>query len=577
MGFWDELRGAALDIGADLGRRAQAGVSAFSQAGVMPDDVFASDNGYPGSEYPPDISKAAPELIDQGKTPEAPVKDPEYLGWDPFAIVEQLGYREKPTAVTYGTLDSMFWRLPILAAIRKTRVDQVAAFSQPQRPPHEPGFRVRMRDMHRTPTRAEKKRTRELENLMLTTGVTDDPRSRESFETFCRKITHDSMTFDQACYEITPDRMGRPAAWYAVDASTIRLADTAALRPSTDVNSVFAVQVYDNVIINEYTKREMAFSIRNPRSSIRTHNYGTSEAEMMISTITYLLWGMQYNGNQFSQGTVAKGLLNLKGSIPERQLRAFRRQWYQMVSGVENAFRTPILNAENVEWIDLYKSNREMEYSAWIDFLIKIACAIFAMDPIEVNFKYGGSGQKAMFEAANKVKIVESKAKGLAPLLRFLERSINENILWPIDPNFCLEFTGLSPMTPKELADLETMKVRTYMMVDEIRAQHDLPALPHGLGRVINDPNWMQARRDVMLQQQASAAAAEYQEERDAASEDQTEDARRVAEAAAEAAGRPTGSVDMTTGKSVMGAAVSSAPAHDSEPLGGVLLVDEEF
>jgi len=51
-------------------------------------------------------------------------------------------------------------------------------------------------------------------------------------------------------------------------------------------------------------------------------------------------------------------------------------------------------------------------------------------------------------------------------------------------------------------ADLETQKVRTYMMVDEVRAAHDLPSLPDGLGQVINDPNWMQARRDLMLQQQ---------------------------------------------------------------------------
>ena len=210
-----------------------------------------------------------------------------------------------------------------------------------------------------------------------------------------------------------------------------------------------------------------------------------------------------------SQGSIAKGLLNIKGPMPERQLSAFRRQWYQMVAGVENAWRTPIVNAEDLEWIDLNKSNRDMEFTAWLDFLIKIACSIFSMDPIEVNFKFGGQGQKAMFEAANKVKIVESKAKGLQPLLKFIANIFNENVIWPNTDDFAVEFTGLSPMTPKELADLETQKVRTYMLIDEIRAMHDLTPLADGLGQVINDPNWMEARRELLLQDQLAAEAGQ--------------------------------------------------------------------
>jgi hypothetical protein len=310
------------------------------------------------------------------------------------------------------------------------------------------------------------------------------------------------MTYDQMNMEIVPDARGIPSTWYAVDASTIRLADTTSLHAGATLDDIYAVQVYDDIVINEFTRRDLSFAIRNPRTSIRSYGYGTSEAEMMVSTITYLLWGLQYNGNQFSQGNVSKGLLNIKGSIPEKQLRAFRRQWYQMVNGVENAFRTPIINAEDVEWINMHASNREMEYGQWLDFLIKVACAIYAIDPIEINFKYGSASQSSMFEGASRTKIVESKTKGLAPLLRTVENMINENIVWCIDPEYTFEFTGLSPMTPKELADLETMKVRTYMTVDEIRAMHDLPALPDELGKVINDPNWMQGRRDFMLQQQ---------------------------------------------------------------------------
>ena len=453
--------------------------------------------------------------------PGPPAHEPEALVWDPYSLVEQLGYRQRPSTITYNTLERMFWQLPILGAIRKTRVDQVAGFCQAQRPPHEPGFRIRLREMTRRPTPIEKKRIMELEDLILNTGYAEDPRSRDSFETLTRKLLYDSLTYDQMNMEVVPDSRGVPSAWYAVDASTIRLADTTSLYANTSMDDIYAVQVYDNIIINEFTRRDLTFTIRNPRTSIRSYGYGTSEAEMMVSTITYLLWGLQYNGNQFSQGNVSKGLLNIKGSIPERQLRAFRRQWYNMVNGVENAFRTPIINAEDVEWINMHASNREMEYGQWLDFLIKVACAIYAIDPIEINFKYGSGGQKSMFDSANKIKIVESKTKGLAPLLRYLENMLNENIIYCIDPNFAFEFTGLSPMTAKELADLETMKVRTYMTVDEIRALHDLPELPDGLGKVINDPNWMQGRRDFMLQQQIAEGDPTAIEEKEVIVEDE--------------------------------------------------------
>ncbi len=452
--------------------------------------------------------------------PGEPDGDPEAIYWDPFALVDQLGYKDKPSAITYGTLQSMVWRLPILRAIIKTRVDQVGNFCQQQTPPHEPGFRVRLRELHKTPSRAARAEMQRFEQLLLTTGVVvEDPRERGGFEHLLRKVVQDSLMYDQVNMEIVPDRRGRPSQWYAVDPSTVRYVDSASLAPNHSMTKPYCVQIYDNVVVAEFTRAQMVFGIRNPRSDIRSHGYGTAEAEMMVQTITYLLYGMEYNGRQFSQGSIAKGLLNIKGAIPEKQLRAFRRQWYQLVSGVENAWRTPIVNAEDLQWINMHPTNRDMEFSAWMDFLIKVACSIFGMDPIEVNFKYGGGGQKAMFEAANKVKITESKAKGLQPLLRFLSKIFNENVIWPLDADFALEFTGLSPMTPKELADLETQKVRTYMMVDEIRASHDLPALPSGLGQVINDPNWMQARRDLLLQQQLGAEGTSEQVDEEIAAE----------------------------------------------------------
>ncbi len=442
------------------------------------------------------------------------IEDPKALYWDPFSSVQQLGYREKPSAITYGQLNAMAQRVPIAQAIIQTRVNQISAFATPQHYKFETGFRVRMRDATAKPTPADKKFIARMENELMLSGVDNGfVQSRDSFETFLRKITRDSLTYDQICVEIVPDLEGRPARWLAVDAASIRLADRSKLFPQDDdPEAIHTVQLYNNVIVNEFTRQELAFEVRNPRTDILSYGYGTSELEMVVSTITAILWAWQYNQNFFSQGTVAKGLLNLVGPIPEKHLRAFRRNWYQMVSGVANAFRTPITNAEKVEWINMQNSNRDMEFSAWMDFLIKVVSATYAMDPVEINFRYGNSGQKGMFESSNRAKAQESRERGLRPILRHIGRLIDKHIIWPIDPSFCIEFVGLESQTPKELADLMTQRVRTLYTIDELRAENDYPPLPNGMGQVILDANWMNARnsqiqREDAQKQQAQAAA----------------------------------------------------------------------
>jgi hypothetical protein len=310
---------------------------------------------------------------------------------------------------------------------------------------------------------------------------------------------------------VVPNRRGEPAEWYAVDASTIRLADSARAYIEEDLdNETRYVQIYDSLIVNEYTHEELCFGVRNPKTDIKLHGYGTSELEMLIQVITALLFAWQYNQNFFTQGSAQKGILNFKGTIPEAQMRAFRRHWYQMLSGVENSWRTPITNAEELQWISMQSNNRDMEFNAWMDFQIKLACAMYSMDPIELNFKYGAVGQKqSMNEGNNKEKITESKERGLRPLLRFLSNCINSHIVWPINENFEFQFVGLDALTRQDVADLNQKRGKTSVTVNELRAEDDQSPIEGG--DIILDPTFLQGiqakqQQEQMAQQQAQQA-----------------------------------------------------------------------
>lgn len=425
--------------------------------------------------------------------PEEAEDGPRALLWDPFAVIEQLGYKERPTAVSYGTLRGMVQRMPVVQAVIQTRVNEVAAHAQPQRDRYQLGFAVKARD-GTEPSKRDQKWADELELILLNTGVGGGVGERDSLEAMLRKLTWDSLTFDQMCFEVVPDRMGRPAAWYAVDASTIRLADTSRVHLGKDLaDEVHTVQIYDGLVVAEYLRDELCFGVRNPRTDIRLHGYGVSEMEMLMTTITSLLYAWTHNTNFFAQGSAQKGILNFKGAIPGKQLRAFRRQWYTMLSGVANAWRTPIVNSEDLQWINMQSTNRDMEFNAWMDFLIKVACAMFLMDPMQVNFKYGNVGQKTgLSEASNREKIIESKERGLRPLLRFIADCLNRYVIWPLNEDFSMHFVGLDSSTREGIADLNAKRVKTFWMVDELRAEDGLDPLPDGKGQVILDPTWAQ-------------------------------------------------------------------------------------
>lgn len=472
-------------------------------------------------------AKANPPPRNQEKAVvEKAVQDPKSLFYDPYAVVDQLGYKDKPTNMTYGTLKAIFYKLPIVQAIYFTRLNQLASFCKPQKNRYSLGFRIRLRDTDKHPTRVEQNWAAQMSDTLMTTGVTDNPKGRDDFETFIKKIMKDSLMYDQMCFEVVPNRKGLPAEWYAVDASTMRIADNGETFKDEDkTKNTRYVQIYDGMIIEEYTQDELCFAVRNPNTDIRQQGYGVSELELLVITITGLLHGHDYNSKFFTQGNPAKGIINFKGVVPKNQIEEFKRQWYSLLSSIENAWKTPIISGQDeIQYINLQTNNRDMEFSAWMDFLIKEACAVHSIDPAEINFQYGNSGQRAaLVESSNAEKITASKERGLRPLANAAQKAINTYIVHPINPDFELEFVGLDAETRQEVIDRNTKRVTSFMTVDEVRAEEDLPPLEEGKGDIILNQVYLQNSQGV-----AAQGAEEEGVDQDGEGEEEPQDIRNL-------------------------------------------------
>lgn len=419
------------------------------------------------------------------------IGEPKALTYDPFLALDQMGYRERASGLSTRMLQEMASKCPPIAAIILTRSDQAAACAEAQPDDHSVGVKMVLADRRAKMTDELQKDADKLLDWVLHCGNPDITKRRPGLGNYLRATTRDTLTLDALTVEVMNDRRNRPAWWRPVDASLIRISDE--LDDSNDdEDTVRWVQVYEDTIVAEFTDSEMVYGIRNPRTDIRTAGYGFSELEMLVTIVTAILWATDYNAAFFKQGTVAKGIINFKGAIPDKELMAFRRQWYAMISGVANAWRTPVVNSDDLQWVNMQQNNRDMEFSMFIDWLLKLACAVFRIAPEEIGFQFGNSGQTStLSEGSQGDKIKFSKDKGFVPLMKFHAEQINK-IVRRIDKRFRIEFAGINARTAEELIDLQTKETASIKTIDEARKDRGLKPLPNGLGQMIRDPNWLQ-------------------------------------------------------------------------------------
>lgn len=395
------------------------------------------------------------------------------------------GFKDSKGILSFETLRRM-GDIYIIRAIVNTRIEQIQNFLHFSEDEQKEGFTIRRKrglfkddDSKKELTNQDKKIIENIVKFLEKGGWTEKWDNADNLQTFVRKIAFDSLTLDQLAFEVVRNRGWELQKFRAVDASLIRFLDSVDSRQKESLEDyrfkgylprfcmVWEDQILKNPITREpilYYPWELGFGIRNKSSNIRKNGYGTSELETLVEIITWILWGMQYNGNFFSQGSQPKGFINVKNSnISNSTLNEFRQAWTQTMRGVQNSHRVPVINGIDLEWIDLQKNNRDMEFNDWLKFLIIIGCAVYRMDPSELGFQFkdqvqifGQDGQKA--------RLQHSREKGLKPILIFLENIITEYLVSELDENFEFAFTGIEVEDEEAQVELDKKKLEGGMV-----------------------------------------------------------------------------------------------------------------
>tara|TARA_R110001599_G_scaffold162606_4_gene351918 strand:+ start:1542 stop:3260 length:1719 start_codon:yes stop_codon:yes gene_type:complete len=427
------------------------------------------------------------------------------------------GWKEKSYSVSYDLLRGMA-RTPIIKSIIETRVEQVVDFMTPQEDRYSTGFIIRPKRKAHFSDEEEKlkpeqiKRASEITDWIMNCGPNSNAWHGDDIDSFTRKVIRDSLSFDQMTWENVENRRGDLTEIIAVDGASFRLSDKINeedYEKLTSVNQVlgsdnkkdhikgyppYYVQVYQGRIISQFYPWELCFGIRNAQTSILSNGYGRSELEDLVNTVTSLLNVDSYNANYFKVGSNPKGILRVTGNVSNERLDEFKAQWQAQMAGVHNAHKLPVIEADKMDFITTQGTNKEMEYSKYQEFLIKVGCAVFKMDPSEIGFPMQGSSEaKPMFEGNNEARLTHSKDKGLKPLIKFYERKFQRYVIDRLDPEYEIKFVGLNAYSPEEELEAEIKKVSNFKTVNETRKEFGLKELPDG--DIILNPVMMQNKQ----------------------------------------------------------------------------------
>lgn len=373
----------------------------------------------------------------------------------------------------------------------------------------------------------EEKDKAEIQRFILHCGMDPDektdPDTRCDFDKFIKIIVADRLTYNYSATELIPTKsQDKLHHWFPVSGGSIRYVSrrsaevykkaikealdlrmqrlakdypNAAGKESAEYKAAYAkeselpfkyVQVIRGRVEAAWTGNEMIFEAGNPSVDPEDNGYAPGELEHLIPTVTAHLYAEAHNRNYFTQGIGGKGLLHIKGeNLSRGQLEGFKRQWFNQLASTRNAFRPPIIGlADEVKWIELAQSNKDMEFDNWMHYLIKIMCAIYQIDPAEINFDITKQQTSTLNEANNEERMKASKDKGLKPLLNYIENIINRNILpkWNKDlaAKYQFKFVGLDAETrEQEMKRLET-ETKVWKTLNEARVEMGRTPLEHG-------------------------------------------------------------------------------------------------
>lgn len=292
------------------------------------------------------------------------------------------------------------------------------------------------------------------------------------YRKFLNKLVEDLLVLDAVAIEKQPTLGGALYNLNIIDSSTIRLrVDEAGGTPLAP--EIAYIQVIRGQKTAEWTTNEMVYDMMNPRSN---SPYGLAPLESLMVVVSSSLKAGLYNLGYLTEGNIPEGFFGVPKEWTPQMIKDFQENWDAVMAGDEAA--TSKLKFTPEGSYQPAKKPNDMAWESFSDWLMKVTCALFDVDPKEIGFhpnKGGLGGSAAAVQGAE-----TSDAKGLVPLAQFVEEIFTEIIQNELGhPDLKFHFKGLVGKDEKLEAEVNEIKIRSgQRTINEIRTDDGLDPDP---------------------------------------------------------------------------------------------------
>lgn len=363
------------------------------------------------------------------------------------------------------------------------RVDDVLRYSNRSTHPWKPGWRITMRKGFNIPDDQVKKDIEDAYNFIENCNIeTADARQRDALgyndlQTFLAELIRDSLTFGPMSVFTDMAVNGQVKAFKCLSSFNIRLCTKEGYMGDARIYAV-GVDETGNVI-NQFTRDQLTFLPRNPRSDPDITGYDFPEIEQAIRLIQGFQNAIELNADVFTKSAMPNGFLTAMGIGNQKQLDILSRIWINLKRGINKQWAVPVIPLPKdgkIEVVDLSRL-KEMDayYQTWINMVAGLFCAMYRFPPHKLGYFTSGKSQdnKPPETPVTVSPTAELDDPYISVLLGHVERLMNPYILWTRWPHLQFSFTGKSPK--EDAREYEALTLACTE--DERRALSDQPKL----------------------------------------------------------------------------------------------------
>ena len=440
-------------------------------------------------------------------------------------------------------------RNSVVGSVITLRIQQGHEYANISHDKDIPGWEFALKDSKETLVPERMKQKEFLENFWTKLGIDNDPMDRykrDSFKTLLSKFSRERLLIDKVVWEIERDKLGRSIAVWSLDGATIIpvlpggfVGGTSQIAAGLHVGNSKIMEMFNQARIDNippvdeiqyiqeliegggggitagFRESDVIYSIANERNDIRYYKQGYSVTEKANTVVTAFINSLTYNSNGLSKGAIPKiGIaMGKESGFTQEQLEDAQDEWVANFEAMDGQWNIPLLNGD-AKVLNLLPSNRDMEYQKFMEFVGALTAGCMGADLSEVGLRFN-QAQSVLSENPD-AKQKFSKNRGLAELLGGFSDMVNQWLSksgYDFADDFSFRFNALATDDKGFEADLRKKDVTTVKMVDEVRAEIDLPPLENGLGQIILDSVWIQNKQANDMASQEEMGGDEFGED----------------------------------------------------------------